>query len=95
MKKKFTFYATISSLILFLGLNISGWITIYTQEYVISFIFFTVSLLSLYNAIFCFNEYRYLSGNLNFRQFRKHYNYEYYYTIYGSKAYTYYLKRYK
>jgi hypothetical protein len=95
MKKKFSFYASILSLILFMFLSISGLITIFIEEYIISFLLISVSLLALYNSIFCFKEYKYFSGNLNFKQFRKHYNYEYYYMIYGSKAYTYYLKRYK
>jgi len=95
MKKQFSLYAAIASTILFIGLNLSGWITINLEEYVVSFMFFSVSLLSLFNVLFCFKEYRYFSGNLNYRQFRNHYNYEYYYTIYGNKAYTYYLKRYK
>ena len=95
MKTKFSFYASILSLMLFIFLFISGIITIFISEYIISFLLISVSLLALYNATFCFKEYKYFSGSLNFKQFRRHYNYEYYYMIYGSKAYSYYLKRYR
>tara|TARA_R100000541_G_scaffold95_3_gene317 strand:- start:17571 stop:17858 length:288 start_codon:yes stop_codon:yes gene_type:complete len=95
MKKQFSIYTAISAFILFIVLHISSWKALLIEEYTISFIFFIVSTLCMFFSMFFVNEYKYFSGKLTHSQFKKHYNYEYYYMIYGDKSYNFYLEKYK
>ena len=60
--------------------------------YLLFTIMFLMSLLSLY---FRNKDYRYLTGKLTYKEFRRYERYEYWFLMYGEKAYDKYLEQFK
>jgi len=60
--------------------------------YLLFTLMFLMSLLSFY---FKNKDYRYLTGKLTYNEFRKYERYEYWFLMYGEKAYDKYLEQFK
>lgn len=61
-------------------------------------IYLLFGLLSITTLIFFFikiKDYRYLTGKLSYSEFKMRSEYEYWFYIYGDKAYDMYLEKYK
>ena len=56
------------------------------------------SVLLTFSIIFSYfriKDYKYITGKLSYKEFKNHNKYEYWFLLYGNKAYKKYLEKYK
>jgi len=94
MSKKKIIANVIINVIVFIVLNIC-FITSFIDNDKIYLLFGLLSLILLVFLFIMIRDYKYLTGKLSYSEFKLRSEYEYWFYVYGNKAYKMYLEKYK
>ena len=94
MSKKTVIILLIINMIMSIAMLI-GIISSYFNKDKYYLLFIIILFISLFSFHFRRKDYRYLTGKFTYKEFRKYERYEYWFLMYGDKAYDKYLEQFK